>query len=118
MFSGVLPLRQFWRENNAFTEAYAMNTDTTFEMSTLRFEGERFKGHSLDVECTQELIAYRNLVLECAKSVWRIKYPNRSNLPRGFETPDIGLQCLTPEMIGTAARLKHHGRWEGQAHYN
>lgn len=62
-----------------------MNTDTTFEMASLRFDGERFKGHALDVECTQELIAYRNLVLECAKSLWRVKYPNRSNLPRGFE---------------------------------
>lgn len=62
-----------------------MIADTTFEMATLRFEGERFGGHALDVECTQELIAYRNLVLECAKSIWRSKYPNRSNLPRGFE---------------------------------
>lgn len=62
-----------------------MNIDTTFEMSTLRFDGERFNGHALDVECTQELIAYRNLVLECAKSLWRVKYPNRSNLPKGFE---------------------------------
>ena len=62
-----------------------MNTDTTFEMSTLRFDGDRFNGHALDVECTQELIAYRNLVLECAKSLWRVKYPNRSNLPKGFE---------------------------------
>lgn len=62
-----------------------MNTDTTFEMSTLRFDGDRFNGHALDVDCTQELIAYRNLVLECAKSLWRVKYPNRSNLPKGFE---------------------------------
>lgn len=62
-----------------------MNTDTTFEISTLRFDGERFEGHALDVDCTQELIAYRNLVLECAKSLWRVKNPNRSNLPRGFE---------------------------------
>lgn len=82
---GVFVPVSFWRENEAFTEIYAMNTDTTFEMSTLRFDGERFEGHALDVECTQELIAYRNLVLECAKSLWRVKYPNRSNLPRGFE---------------------------------
>lgn len=62
-----------------------MSTDTVFEISTLRFDGERFAGHALDVDCTQELIAYRNLVLECAKSLWRSKYPNRSNLPKGFE---------------------------------
>ncbi len=62
-----------------------MNSDTTFEMATLRFDGERFSGHALDVDCTKELIAYRDLVLECAKSLWRAKYPNRSNLPKGFE---------------------------------
>ena len=61
-----------------------MSTDSTFEMATLRFDGERFAGHALDVECTQELIAYRNLVLECAKALWRAKYPNRVNLPKGF----------------------------------
>lgn len=61
-----------------------MSKDITFEMATLRFDGERFDGHALDVECTQELIAYRNLVLECAKSLWRAKYPNRVNLPKGF----------------------------------
>lgn len=62
-----------------------MNTDLTFELATLRFDGERFKGHALDVDCTQELIAYRNLVVECAKSLWRARYPQRSNLPKGFE---------------------------------
>ena len=62
-----------------------MSTDNTFEVATLRFEGTRFSGHALDVECTQELIAYRNLVLECAKSLWRRKFPDRARLPKGFE---------------------------------
>ena len=61
-----------------------MSTESKFEMATLRFEGERFAGHALDVECTLELIAYRDLVLECAKSLWRAKYPSRVNLPKGF----------------------------------
>lgn len=62
-----------------------MNNELVIEMASLRFDGPRFSGHALDVECTQELIAYRDLVLECAKSLWRSKYPNRSNLPKGFE---------------------------------
>lgn len=62
-----------------------MSTDNVFEVATLRFEGQRFNGHALDVECTQELIAYRNLVLECAKSLWRRKFPDRTRLPKGFE---------------------------------
>lgn len=61
-----------------------MATDTTIELASLRFDGERFDGHALDVECTQELIAYRDLVLECAKSLWRGKYPDRARLPKGF----------------------------------
>jgi hypothetical protein len=61
-----------------------MATDTTIELSSLRFDGERFDGHALDVECTRELIAYRDLVLECAKALWRGKYPDRTRLPKGF----------------------------------
>jgi hypothetical protein len=57
----------------------------TAELATLRFEGLRFAHHALDVECTAELIAYRRLVLECAKELWRRKYPTRARLPRGFE---------------------------------
>ena len=57
----------------------------TIDVATLRFEGARFQHHALDVECTQELIAYRNLIRECAKELWRRKYPNRVRLPKGFE---------------------------------
>jgi len=38
-----------------------MAEDITIELASLRFHGKRFEGHALDVECTQELIAYRNL---------------------------------------------------------
>ena len=59
-----------------------MATDITIDLATLRFDGERFKGHALDVECTQELIIYRNLIVECAKELWRRKHPDRINLQR------------------------------------
>ena len=62
-----------------------MATDITTDLVTLRFEGDRFKKHTLDVECTKELIAYRNLILECAKELWHRKYPERSYLPKGFQ---------------------------------
>lgn len=62
-----------------------MANETTIDLASLRFEGERFKLHALDVECTQELIAYRNIVVECAKELWRRKNPDRARLPRGFE---------------------------------
>ena len=62
-----------------------MATDITIDLATLRFDGERFKEHTLDVECTQELITYRNLIVECAKELWRRKHPERVKLPKGFE---------------------------------
>jgi hypothetical protein len=62
-----------------------MVTHATVELASLRFEGRRFENHAIDVECTQELIAYRTLVLECAKELWRRKNPGRTRLPKGFE---------------------------------
>lgn len=62
-----------------------MASETTIELASLRFDGRRFEGHALDVECTQELIAYRSLILECAKELWKRKNPGRARLPKGFE---------------------------------
>jgi len=61
-----------------------MATSTKIDLSTMRFKGARFEGHALDVECTQELVAYRGLVLACAKELWLRRNPDRSNLPRRF----------------------------------
>ncbi len=62
-----------------------MTSEHTVELATLRFEGKRFEGHALDVECTQELLAYRTLVLECAKELWRRENPKRMRLPKRFD---------------------------------
>jgi hypothetical protein len=59
--------------------------ETKVDLAVLRFNGTRFEGHALDVDCTQELIAYRALVLECAKELWRQRNPLRARLPKGFE---------------------------------
>ena len=68
-----------------------MAHETTIELALLRFDGERFAGHALDVDCVQELIAYRNIILECAKELWKRKHPDRVRLPRRFEE-DFRLQ--------------------------
>lgn len=58
----------------------------TFEdLAVLRFQGDRFEQHTLDVDCTRELIAYKNTLLACAKEIWRRKNPGRTRLPKGFE---------------------------------
>lgn len=55
------------------------------ELAVLRFQGDRFANHTLDVDSTQELISYKRLILECAKELWRRRNPGRVRLPRGFE---------------------------------
>lgn len=62
-----------------------MAAETTIDLATLRFDGARFAGHALDVECTEELVAYRRIILECAKALWRRQHPDRERLPRRFE---------------------------------
>jgi hypothetical protein len=62
-----------------------MANEATIDLASLRFDGKRFEGHALDVECTQELVAYRTLILECAKELWRRRNPGRVRLPKGFE---------------------------------
>ena len=62
-----------------------MGTNISVELAVIRFDGDRFAGHALDVECTRELIVYRNIVLECAKELWKRKNPERERLPRKFE---------------------------------
>lgn len=62
-----------------------MHGEHSQEIASLRFDGERFRHHALDVDCTRELVAYRDLVLECAKALWRRRNPDRVRLPKGFE---------------------------------
>ena len=61
-----------------------MATETTIYLATLRFDGARFSAHTLDVECTQELVAYRKIILECAKALWRRNNSERERLPKRF----------------------------------
>jgi hypothetical protein len=68
-----------------------MRTNDTIDLASLRFAGPRFEAHGLDVECTVELIAYRNLIVDCAKELWRRTNPGRVRLPRGFDE-DFRLQ--------------------------
>jgi len=72
------------RKHNRVEDS-AVTDETTIPLATLRFDGRRFRNHALDVECTQELIGYRNLILECAKELWHKKHPDRERLPKGFE---------------------------------
>lgn len=54
-------------------------------LTTLRFEGPMFEDHCLEVNSLSELIAYKKILLETAKELWRANNPERERLPKGFE---------------------------------
>jgi hypothetical protein len=56
-----------------------------YELVTHRFKGERFNDHGLDVDVLSELIAYKTILVETAKELWRRKHPDRQRLPKNFE---------------------------------
>lgn len=49
-----------------------------------RFEGERFRNHSLPLALLRDLEALQGIILEIAKDDYRQAHPNRQRLPRGF----------------------------------
>jgi hypothetical protein len=58
---------------------------TRYPITTQKFNGARFEDHGLDLDVLQELIAYKALLIETAKSLWRAKNPNRQRLKKNFE---------------------------------
>ena len=56
-----------------------------YELVTHRFKGGRFGDHGLDVDVLPELIAYKTILVETAKELWRRRHPNRQRLPKNFE---------------------------------
>src|SRR5258706_8779972 len=56
-----------------------------YELVTHVFKGGRFDDHGLDVDVLPELIAYKNILVETAKELWRRKNPERQRLPKNFE---------------------------------
>jgi hypothetical protein len=49
------------------------------------FKGHRFEDHGLELTVLPELVAYRALVVEVARHLWRRNNPKRERLPSNFE---------------------------------
>ncbi len=60
-------------------------TSQLTELTTLTFEGPLFEDHGLEIDILHELIAYKRLLIETAKELWRKNNPDRTRLPHGFE---------------------------------
>ena len=55
------------------------------EVARLRFRGERFRDHALDLSAVTELRRFQEIVAETAKAIWHAAHPDRVNLPAHFE---------------------------------
>jgi hypothetical protein len=77
---------------------------TRKQLTVLTFKGPRFEDHGLDVEVLPEISAYKRLLQESAKEIWRRKHPGRIRLPKGFEA-DIHLKFFALEAGSTAIPL-------------
>lgn len=73
-----------------------MNTPVK-PLTTLRFHGGRFEDAAgfLEIDALPELMAFKKLVVETAKGLWRARNPQRERLPRYFED---GIQLFFREV--------------------
>jgi hypothetical protein len=55
------------------------------KLVTHTFRGKRFDDHGLDLDVLPDLFAYKQLLVETAKELWRRNNPNRERLPKNFE---------------------------------
>jgi hypothetical protein len=54
-------------------------------LTTITFHGESFEDAGLELDWLPDLVAYKRLVVESAKALWRRNHPDRVRLPRGYE---------------------------------
>jgi hypothetical protein len=60
-------------------------SDEIRDVTTITFSGPRFDDAGLELDVLSELLAYRKLLVETAKELWRSENRERQRLPKGFE---------------------------------
>ncbi|MFQ5672504.1 MAG: hypothetical protein ACE5G9_05365 [Nitrospinales bacterium] len=55
------------------------------EVVRLRFKGDRYRDHALDLTALKKLGQFQKMVAETAKELWRSANPDRERLPRHFD---------------------------------
>ena len=75
------------------------------DVTTLTFSGPRFQDAGLELDVLPELLAYRTLLVETAKELWRGENRDRQRLPKGFEE-SIRLKFYTIEPGSAAVPIK------------
>jgi hypothetical protein len=80
------------------------------------FKGKRFDDHGLDLDVLPDLFAYKQLLVETAKALWRRNHPNRERLPKNFEDA-LSLKFFTIEEGSAAVPIMREYENEEQADF-
>lgn len=80
-------------------------SDEIRDVTTITFSGPRFDDAGLELDVLSELLAYRKLLIETAKELWRGENPDRQRLPKGFEE-SIRLKFYSIESGSTVVPIK------------
>jgi hypothetical protein len=80
-------------------------SDEIRDVTTITFSGPRFDDAGLELDVLAELLAYRKLLIETAKELWRTENRDRRRLPKGFEE-SIRLKFYTIESGSAVVPIK------------
>jgi len=80
-------------------------SDEIRDITTVTFSGPRFEDAGLELDVLSELVAYRKLLIETAKELWRRENRDRQRLPKGFEE-SIRLKFYTIDKGSAAVPIK------------
>lgn len=80
-------------------------SDDIRDVTTITFSGPRFDDAGLELDVLSELLAYRKLLIETAKELWRTENRERQRLPKGFED-SIRLKFYSIEAGSTVIPIK------------
>jgi len=86
------------------------------QLVTHTFKGRRFDDHGLDLDVLPDLFAYKQLLVETAKALWRRNHPDRERLPKNFENALL-LKFFTIEKGSVAVPIMREYENEEQADF-
>jgi hypothetical protein len=80
---------------------------------TFTFKGSRFEDHGIDLDVLPDLVAYKTLLAETAKELWRRHHPGRRRLPKNFEE-SLSLKFFEVQPGSATVPLVREIEYEGQ----
>jgi hypothetical protein len=80
------------------------------------FKGKRFEDHGLDLDVLPDLFAYKELLVETAKALWRRNHPDRERLPKNFQE-GLALKFFKIEKGSVAVPIVREYESEDQADF-